>query len=173
MSKNIRWMYTRLYYEFFEILLPHMIYEGDEEEKESFMSTLWNDGKELIYALFHKLCQENNMLYSIKDFEIKAFKKGGVSVVQIMMPQQCDTNVSTLLRAYFLFSEHKREMDYIKCFTIRQFESGQVFIAYITPEIKCLLGEEITKHCGDMEYEIWRVMNTYMMLVAQDMKKRE
>lgn len=62
-------------------------------------------------------------------------------------------------------------MDYIKCFTIRQFESGQVFIAYITPEIKCLLGEKITKHCGDMEYEIWRVMNTYMMLVAQDMKK--
>ena len=38
---------------------------------------------------------------------------------------------------------------------IKRFKDGKIFILYANPECEKLLGEELTEHIGDMEYEYW------------------
>lgn len=51
---------------------------------------------------------------------------------------------------------------------IKRFRSGNVFNIYVTPEEENLLGEELTDHVGDMEYEYWKLARDYSKIVLQD-----
>lgn len=169
MSKKIEWKFMRLYHDFFEILLPCMIYKGNETEKEDFIDALWKDGKELVHVLFYNLCRENGISCPDKTFAVRSFKKGGINIIQISILLY-DTNISDILRVYLLFTECDGKRIWRKYFVIRQFENSKIFIMYVTPQIEQLLGEEVKECNNDISYEYWRIVNIYTRLVIRDME---
>ncbi len=149
-------------YGYFRYLLPSMIYEGTEEENKSFFNALVDDKEELIFSLFNEMCAEDKIAcpYSKEDFKVNIFERGNINFLQIAIPLQ-NPGGSGLLRAYMLYSEHDDEYSNIRYFAIIRFENGQIYNTYIDSEQKGILGEELTGHPDEMEYEYWRIVNDY------------
>ncbi|MCM1065921.1 MAG: hypothetical protein NC420_15925 [Eubacterium sp.] len=51
---------------------------------------------------------------------------------------------------------------------VRRFQNGNVFNVHIAPEAENTLGEELTGHVGDMEYEYWRLVRDFVKLLLQE-----
>ena len=56
---------------------------------------------------------------------------------------------------------------------IKRFNDGKIFILYANPECEKLLGEELTEHTGDMEYEYWRLVRSYAETILLDMRENK
>lgn len=64
--------------------------------------------------------------------------------------------------------------NYIKrYFVIKRFKDGSVFNFCITPEMEKLLGEELTGHVGDMEYEYWKLARDYLRVIFRNSQSEE
>lgn len=44
---------------------------------------------------------------------------------------------------------------------------------FTNPECEKLLGEELTEHTGDMEYEYWRLVRSYAETILLDMRENK
>lgn len=105
--------------------------------------------------------------YEKEDFEVNVFERGGINFLQILFPSY-NPNINDILRTYLLFSKLADGSYMIRYFVIKRFRSGNVFNIYVTPEEENLLGEELTDHVGDMEYEYWKLARDYSKIVLQD-----
>ena len=56
---------------------------------------------------------------------------------------------------------------------IKRFKNGKIFILYANPECEKLLGEELTEHTGDMEYEYWRLVRSYAETILWEMRENK
>lgn len=64
--------------------------------------------------------------------------------------------------------EKKKEEDR-KYFVIKRFcSTGNVFVFYIDATGEGFLGDALTEHQGDMEYEYWKLVQLYTHLLVQD-----
>lgn len=166
--------YDYLRWELFEKLIPSMLYKGTEEQKEEFFQSLIHDGKNVIHSLYDIICEEDKLPYPYEkeDFEVNVFERGGINFLQILFPSY-NPNINDILRTYLLFSKLADGSYMIRYFVIKRFRSGNVFNIYVTPEEENLLGEELTDHVGDMEYEYWKLARDYVKVVLQDIMLEE
>ena len=96
--------YDGLRYELFETLIPAMLYKGTEKERDEFFGFLKQDGKTFIHDMYQTLCEDDGLPYPYEnsDFEVRIFERGGVNILQILLPSY-NPNISDILRAYFIF----------------------------------------------------------------------
>lgn len=162
--------YEYLRYELFEELIPRMLYQDTGEEQNDFFQLLLQENGNLIYDMYKTLCEDDGLPcpYKRKDFEAAKFERGGVNILQMLTPRN-SPEISGVLRAYLLYMKHGDGGFMKKYFVIRRFQNGNVFNLYITPEAEGVLGEELTGHAGDMEYEYWKLVRDFTRIMIQDM----
>ncbi len=163
--------YDYLRYELFEELIPRLLYKGTSEEQNDFFQSLLQGNKHMIHELFQTMCEDDGVPYPYNnvDFETEIFERGGVNILQILLPP-CDPEINAILRAYLLYIKWEDRGYIKKYFLIRRFDNGDVFNLYISPDIKGYLCEELTEHIDDMEYEYWRLVRDFTALMVQDMR---
>ena len=166
--------YDCLRYELFETLLPEMLYKGTEKEKDKFGELLKQNGKTFIHDVYQTLCEDDGLPYPYEnsDFEVGIFERGGVNILQILLPPY-NPNINDILRAYLLFTKSDDSKDTRRYFVIKRFKDGKIFILYANPECEKLLGEELTEHIGDMEYEYWRLVRSFGETILLDMRENK
>lgn len=163
--------YDCLRYELFEMLIPKMLYKGTEKEKDEFFGFFTQYGKTFVQDMYQTICEDDGLPYPYKnpDFEVETFERGGVNLMQIILPSY-NPNISDILRAYFLFAKSDDGRDLRRYFLIKRFKNGSIFILNVNPKFEKLLGEELTEHAGDMEYEYWRLVRNYAKIILRDMR---
>lgn len=151
--------YGYLRYELFEELIPRMLYHGTEEEQEEFFQLLCRDGGKLVYSMFQALCEDDGLScpYCQEDFATQTLKRGGFHILQMLMPLE-DPGAFGVLRAYLVYMPQDDGTVVRRCFVVKRFQNGNIFNVVIPPESEAFLGEELTGHDGDMEYEYWRLV---------------
>lgn len=166
--------YDCLRYELFETLIPAMLYKGTEKERDEFFWFLKQDGKTFIHDMYQTLCEDDGLPYPYEnpDFEVRIFERGGVNILQILLPSY-NPNIGDILRAYFIFTKSDDSRDTRRYFLIKRFKNGKIFILYANPECEKLLGEELTEHTGDMEYEYWRLVRSYAETILWEMRENK
>ena len=166
--------YDCLRYELFETLIPAMLYKGTEKERDEFFGFLKQDGKTFIHDMYQTLCEDDGLPYPYdnSDFEVRIFERGGVNILQILLLSY-NPNISDILRAYFIFTKRDNSRDTRRYFLIKRFKSGKIFILYANPECEMMLGEELTEHIEDMEYEYWRLVRSYAETMLLDMRENK
>ena len=95
--------YDCLRYELFETLIPAMLYKGTEKERDEFFGFLKQDGKVFIHDMYQTLCEDDSLPYPYEnpDFEVRIFERGGVNILQILLPPY-NPNINDILRVYLL-----------------------------------------------------------------------
>lgn len=163
--------YDCLRYEIFETLIPVMLYEGTEKEKDDFFGFLMQDGKTLIHDMYQIVCEDDGLPYPYekKDFEVEILERGGVNILQILLPTY-NPNINDILRAYILFTKREDSRYSRRYFVIKRFENGNIFNLYVSSKIEKILGEELTGHSGDMEYEYWKLVYDYAKVMIQEIR---
>lgn len=166
--------YDYLRYELFEMLIPSMLYEGTEEQKEEFFQLLIHDGKNVICNMYSTMCGDDKLPYPYEkeDFEVNTLERGGIRILQILLPPY-NPDISDILRAYLLFTRLQNGSYVKRYFVIKRFKDGSVFNLCITPEMEKLLGEELTEHVGDMEYEYWKLVRDYSRVIFRNNQSKE
>ena len=166
--------YDCLRYELFETLIPAMLYKGTEQEQDEFFGFLKQDGKVFIHDMYQTLCEDDGLPYPYdnSDFGVRIFERGGVNILQILLPSY-NPNISDILRAYFIFTKRDNSRDTRRYFLIKQFKNGKIFILYANPECEMMLGEELTEHIEDMEYEYWRLVRSYAKTMLWEMRENK
>lgn len=166
--------YDYLRYELFEMLIPSMLYEGTEEQKEEFFQLLIHDGKNVIRNMYSTMCGDDKLPYPYEkeDFKVNMLERGGIRILQILLPPY-NPDISDILRAYLMFTRLQNGSYVKRYFVIKRFKDGSVFNLCITPEMEKLLGEELTEHVGDMEYEYWKLVRDYSRVIFRNDKSKE
>lgn len=160
--------------ELFAFLLPRLIYTGTEAERREIFNQLKHDGNGLVHALYEQMCITDGVDYPYKgnDFRVESFERGGVGIIQILFPEY-NKDINDILRAYLLYGT-KGDEPRKKYFAIKRFaEDGKVFIFHISAKGEGFIGEELTAHPNDMEYEYWKLVCDYAKLISGDMKRED
>lgn len=163
--------YDYLRYELFEILIPRMLYKGTRKENDRFFQLLLQENKKLVHDIYKTLCEDDGLPYPYEkeDFEAEIFSRGNINVLQILLPPN-NPDISDILRAYLLFTKYADKGLIKKYFVIKRFGNGSIFNLHITSDIEGVLGEELTAHIGDMEYEYRILVRDYIRTIIQDMR---
>jgi len=166
--------YDFLRYELFELLIPKLLYKEAQEQNEEFFNLLLNKGKDFLHEIYNTLCEDDNLPYPYEkqDFEVRILKRKGVKLLQILLPSY-NSAINDILRVYILFMENKDGRVCKKYFVIKRFANGNIFNLHITPEDKKRLGEELTEHIGDLEFEYGKLISDYELEIALDMQEEE
>lgn len=159
-----------LRYEFFEILLPEMLYKGTKKEKDEFFELLKQDGKNVICYLYQKIYEDDGLVfpYEKSDFAVELFERGGVNVLQVLIPPY-NSDINGILRVYFLFTENENIGFTRRYFIVKRFENGQIFNLYVNTEMEIFLGGNLTDHFGNMEYEYWQLVWDYSKMLILEL----
>ena len=157
-------------YELFEVLLPSLLFTGDEEDQESALHELKSGGNDLIYDCFAELCDMDQVTcpYEKDDFQVNYFNRGGVDFVQILLPEmEPKDDINDLLRVYLLSANNQGEQ-IDKYFIVKTFaDTGQTFIIYKDKPMDLgTLGFELTDKLGDMEHEYWLLARQFVSLLT-------
>lgn len=166
--------YDYLRYELFEVFFPEMLYRGTDSEKDEFFFFLKEDGKTLIYGMYKIICEEDGIPnpYEKKDFDVRAFERGGVNILQILLPPN-DPDIDGIMRAYLLFTKRGDRRRTKRYFVIKRLKDGRSFILYINKKLEVLLGEDLTGHMGDMEYEYYKLVSDYANILTLESGRRK
>lgn len=123
--------------------------------------------------MYQTLCEDDGLPYPYEnsDFKVRIFERGGVNILQILLPSY-NPNISDILRAYFIFTK-RGSRDTRRYFLIKRFKNGKIFILYANPECEMMLGEELTEHIEDMEYEYWRLVRSYAKTILLEMRENK
>lgn len=152
-------------FEFFERLLPRLLYGDDEEICDGLLDALGKNGRDFIFSTLLQMCADDgaDCPYGSGDFDVKIFGYGNISFIQMNLPP-CNPSAGGIVRAYILCSGDS-DMLY---FIIKRFKEGEVFILYVTPELQVLKSDELTAHTGDMNYEYQALSEIYQMVMQEE-----
>lgn len=131
--------YSYLRSNFFEKQIPPMIYCGSEKERRHFFYQLRDNGRDFIYFLFNMIYADKIPSYSYEknNFMLDVIHKDDVFMIQILLPAY-NPNTDDILRTYLIFDKHNDDIAAKKYFIIKRFSNGQIFIIYISPQLKGL-----------------------------------
>lgn len=162
--------YDCLQCEFFEVLIPRMLYKGTVEQQEDFFRFLIEKKKAMVQDLYKVFCKSNDLTcpYGDSDFETELFERGGIRFLQIQVPEHPGSGM--ILRAYLLFMKGEDGSCIKKYFLIRRLDNGSIFILHITPELKGILGKELTDCGEDMEAEYLELARDFVAYWIQDQR---
>lgn len=149
----------RLRYELFDKLLPMMLYQGTDKEREAFFTTLHDDGQSLIYAMLQDMCRHDKIEcpYALEDFGVNITSYENIGFIQINLPA-CNDKCNATLRAYLLFPQKADAAHNCLYFIIKRFQDGSVYILHINRECNALIIEKLTGNCHGINYEHSRLM---------------
>lgn len=54
-------------------------------------------------------------------------------------------------------------------FVVKRFKDGNVSILYVNAKMEVLLGEDLTGHIGDMEYEYHKLVSDYAKIFVLEL----
>ncbi|MDE5909325.1 MAG: hypothetical protein K2H52_11380 [Lachnospiraceae bacterium] len=166
--------YDVLKWELFEKLFPKMIYDGDEKSCTDFFNSLREEPQALTYAMFESMCSDDKAEcpYKAEDFQAEVLSRGNIGMVKIQPPQGSQ-NVSSILRAYVVFSGKEGGIPVRLYFFVKRFIEGQVFIMYVNRQYEILKVEEITDYMDDIEREHYGIVKSYACIVYDMMAEQE
>lgn len=152
-------------FEFFESLLPRLLYENSGEIRNGWLDDLKENGQELICSMLWQMCADDgaDCPYGIEDFDVKTFDYNNINFIQMDLPP-CNQTINDIVRAYILCSGDS-DMLY---FIIKRFKEGETFILYVTQELQVLKSEELTAHTGDRNYEYRALVEIYQMVMQEE-----
>lgn len=165
--------YDCLRYELFEVLLPKMLHTGTEEEKQNILQALLTYGGAFVHDMFAQMCEEDGVPYpySNADYKVNVFERGGIHYIQVLLPK-IETAVNNILRAYVLYIKKDGNISKCKYFLIKEFaENGKIHIIHANSGKRGLIGEELTGHKEDLDYEYWKLANDYSKLLIKDFRQ--
>lgn len=152
---KIRW-------EFFEKLLPKLLYNENKKVHRKTFDALKNNGQDFIYLILQQMCEEDAVEcpFEMKDFKVKNFSRYNVHFIQISLPPY-NPNISDIIKAYILYSKDSEKL----YFFIKRFKEGKTFLLYVNSMLQVLKIEELTEYVNDMNYEYWRLAVDYLMIL--------
>lgn len=141
-------------WEFFEKLLPQMLYTGTGGKGDEVFNCLKEDGQRFIYEMLSCLCKDDKKAcpYQVKDFEINFISRDTVNMIRIALPPY-NPRISDIVRSYILYSEGFSSISEKFYFIVKSFETGEVIILYVPPKGNPVEMAELTDHFGDLEFE--------------------
>lgn len=165
--------YDMLKYELFEQLIPDMLYTGSDKEREMFLEGLEDKAGNMAYCLFKRLCDEDKVLcpYDKEDFSMDWFEEGGVHFTEITVPE-ASPEINYVLRAYVVktYERQNSNKKHFRYFVVKRFhDNGMIHVLYFSPENEWLLGEELTNHVEDKEYEHRSVARSFIIILMNEL----
>lgn len=163
-----------LKYELFEYLLPKLLYTGLKEEQLAIIEELEDSAENIVQQMYCKLCEEEGIPYPFDEdaFQIHRYEQGGIRYIEIEIPKS-DPQISYALRAYILYT-HERETGaktHWRYFLIKKFgDKGHSHILHINPDEEIQLGDEVTDHINDKEYERRCMARSYLAVLVNHYK---
>lgn len=141
-------------WEFFEKLLPQMLYTGIGGKGDEAFNCLKEDGQRFIYEMLSCLCKDDKKAcpYQVKDFEINFISRDTVNMMRIALPPY-NPGISDIVRSYILYSEDFGNTSEKLYFIVKSFETGEVILLYVPPQGNPVEMAEFTEHFGDPEFE--------------------
>ena len=104
--------YDILKYEFFEVVLPDMLYKGTKMEQYEVILNLIADGTGYIRELFRTCCKQDGVKYpykKINDIHVSMLSSCEVYLFQIDLPEY-NRNINDIARVYIVFNERDGEI---------------------------------------------------------------
>ena len=126
--------YDMMKYEFFECLMPDMLYTGNWEERVSFIEELEKGEENLIRHLMRKMCEEDGVPYAFEEdaFPIHLFEQGGIHLIEIELPES-NSQINYVLRAYIVYVNERTPENNMhwRYFLVKKFcTDGKIHILY-------------------------------------------
>lgn len=164
-------LYSYLRSNFFERLIPHMLYHGSEKERYHFFQQLRDNGKNFIYYLFNMVYADElpSYPYEKENFILDIVNRGKVSIIQLILPVY-NPNADDILKMYLVFDKNNNDLAGIRYFVTKRFSNGQNFIIYISPQLKELPLEELNSSGSNMEYEYQALLKNYYIILEKERK---
>lgn len=161
--------YSYLRSNFFEKLIPRIVYYGSERERYRFFQQLRDNGRNFIYYLFNMVYADEipSYPYEKDNFILDVIQRDNVLIIQLFLPAY-NPNADDILRTYLVFDKNNNDILSKKYFVTKRFSNGQNFIIYITPQLKELTLEELTIYEGNMEYEYQILINNYYKILEEE-----
>lgn len=158
--------------EFFQTLLPMLIYKGSDEEKKDFFQSLCNDGNNLLHELLSEICGDDGIVYeySNHNYAVERMEVGGLHVVKIDLPP-LNKNINDIKRAYLVSARVKEtgELTEHRFFSIKyDAETGKSYIQFSAPDGVIYLGDELTDKEDDINYELWRLARNFIAVMSKN-----
>ena len=156
--------------EFFQALLPMLIYNSDVEEQKEFFETLCNDGNGLLHELMSEMCNDDGVeyQYSNHNYAVECLEVGGFHVIKIDLPV-INQNINDVKRAYLVSARVKEsgELAEHRYFSIKyDSETGKTYIQFTALNREIYLGDELTEKEDDIDYELWRLARNYVSVLS-------
>ena len=166
--------YDLLRCEFFEYLLPGLVYGGTQEEQIQLIETLEADGSGLIHDLFDKLCKEDGVEYPYtgNDFKVNVIERGGIHYIQICLPGY-NSEINDVLRAYILYTHERKSGKQVhwKYFLVKRFWNGGIInILYVDHQGERWLEDKVLQDTKDMEYEYQNLAKEYLRMLILEVQ---
>lgn len=169
--------YDMLKSRLFEQLIPDLLYNREEEAHDIFLEALENSEENIVYDLFCKLCEKDGVecLYKEEAFTINRFEEGGIRFIEISVPES-SPQINYALRVYVLSAREKEnpEVNHIRYFLVKKFrEKEMVYVMYIAPDNEVMLGDDLTNHIEDREYEHRAVGRNFILVLLNEIHLEE
>lgn len=164
-------IYSYLRSEFFEKLIPKMVYHGNKKERHRFFQQLRDNGRNFIYYLFNMVYADElpSYPYEKENFILNIINRDNVSMIQLLLPAY-NPNADDIFKIYLVFDKNNNDIADIRYFVAKRFSSGQSFIIYISPQLKELPLEELNSSGGNMEYEYQALVKNYYIILENERK---
>lgn len=159
---EVRW-------EFFEKLLPKLLYGGKEEIRREAFESLKDNGQDFIWSLFRQMCEDDGIEcpYEQKDFTVAVFDCHDLHFIQMNLPPY-NPDIGDIVRAYILYSDDSDRL----YFVIKHFPEGDTVLLYVSSQLQVWKTGELTEHADDMSYEYRKLAADYQMIL-HDMQSEE
>lgn len=162
-------------FEFFEHLLPHLIYTGTPKQQDEILGYLREDGMNFIQEMIAVMCNQDQIEYPYKDtdFFVERLERGGAELIRMDLPAYSKQH-NDIIRAYLVTIKAPDGKLIKKYYTIRYFVEGPVCIMYVDADGEIWVNEKLDMdRFGDMEYEYWRVANCFVWKSVDELIKKK
>ncbi len=158
--------------EFFQTLLPMLIYKGTDEEKKIFFESLCNDGNSLLHELLGEIFADDGIEYEYNshNYDVECLEVGGLHVVKINLPP-INKKINDVKRVYLVSARVRDtgELAEHRFFSIKyDAETGKSYIQFSAPNREIYLGDELTEKEDDLNYELWRLARNFIAVMSKN-----
>lgn len=159
---GVRW-------EFFEEILPKLLYSEKEEIRREAFESLRDNGQDFICSMLRQMCEDDGVgfPYEREDFAVTVFERHDIHFIQMDLPPY-NPGISGVVRAYVLYTGSSDRL----YFFIKHFTEGDMVLLYVSPKLQVLKTGELTGHAGDMNYEHWKLAVDYLMILRDMQPER-
>ena len=161
-SDRVRW-------EFFEKVLPKLLYSMNGEIRREAFESLRDNGQEFICSMLRQMCEEDGAVfpYEPEDFEVTVFDRHDIHFIQMNLPPY-NPGINDIVRAYVLYTDGSDRL----YFLLKYFTEGGTALLYVSPQLQIWKTGDLAEHVEDMNYEHWKLAADYRMILHDMQSER-